>query len=115
VRSSIEIEKGQRQVCLQQSAEYTPSRSDSILGFARSTEGKMPINGLRHLVTQGTSGWFIWCGESFSEAAEFFQPIHTVHIYEKLPEVSNFLGLPPGYRFLKAGDYLDIWYDPALL
>ena len=83
--------------------------------FARSTQGKVPFNGLRHPVTEATSGWFIWCGESYSESADFFQPLHTFHIREEFPEISDLLGLAPGYRFLKAGDYLDIWYDPALL
>jgi transposase len=37
------------------------------------------------------------------------------HIYEDLLDASHLFGLPPGYRFLLAGDYLDVWYDEALL
>jgi hypothetical protein len=72
-------------------------------------------NGLRHPLTLGTSGWYIWCGESFSESADFFEPQHASHIYESLADDGHLLGLPPGYRSLLAGDYLDIWYDEALL
>ena len=115
MKLDLEIERAQKEVCHQHNAHYVPSRADSISGFARSTQAKMPINGLRHPFAEGASGWFIWCGESFSESADFFQPLHTLHIYEELPEVSDLLGLPPGYRFLKAGEYLDIWYDRALL
>ena len=115
MKTNSEIEKAQKEVCLRHNAEYMPSLAGSISGFARSTQGKMPINGLRHPMAEGTSGWFIWCGESYSESEDFFQPLHTFHIHEEFPEVSDLLGLPPGNRFLKAGDYLDIWYDPALL
>jgi hypothetical protein len=32
-----------------------------------------------------------------------------------MPQVAGFLGLPPGYRFLLAGDHVDVWYDEKLL
>jgi hypothetical protein len=73
------------------------------------------MNGLRHPQENGTTGWYIWFGDKFSEAADFFEPVHTYHIYEDYPEVVKLLGLPPGYRFLLADDYLDVWYDPSLL
>jgi hypothetical protein len=70
---------------------------------------------LRHPVADDISGWYLWCGEEFSSAKDFFQPIHARHIYEEFPEIVKLLGLPPGYRFLLAGEYLDVWYDAALL
>jgi hypothetical protein len=30
-------------------------------------------------------------------------------------EILKFLGLPPGWRFLTDGLYVDVWYDAALL
>ncbi len=86
-----------------------------MLGFASSTEGRLPINGLRHPPGGGASGWYIWCGEEFSDASDFFVPLHARHVYERHPELIRLLGLPPGYRFLVAGDYLDIWYDSSLV
>jgi len=56
----------------------------------------------------------IWCGKEFSDAAEFFAPLHASHVYEDYPHVAKFLGLPPGYRFLLAGDYVDVWFDESL-
>ncbi|MGO9940141.1 MAG: hypothetical protein ACLPH3_20940 [Terracidiphilus sp.] len=85
------------------------------IGFATATAGLKPINGLRHRQIVGTSGWYIWCGESFSEAADFFDPLHASHIQESQPDASRLFGLPPGYRFLLAGDYLDVWHDEKLL
>ena len=38
-----------------------------------------------------------------------------VRNFSLCPEVLEFLGLPPGYRFLLAIDYVDVWYDPSLL
>lgn len=31
------------------------------------------------------------------------------------PQALRYLGLPPGWRFLVAAAYEDIWFDPALL
>lgn len=38
-----------------------------------STLGLSPVNGLRHPVTPGTTGCYIWCGEEFSDAPDFFR------------------------------------------
>lgn len=44
-----------------------------------------------------------------------YEPVHTRHIEDDPPEIANLLGLPPGYRFMKACDYLDVWFGPKLL
>jgi hypothetical protein len=111
----IQIEEIQKALCAQQAAEYIPARLDSKLGFAMATKGLLPINGLRHVPEGETCGWYIWCGDSYSEADDFFNPLHTWHVYQDHPEITRLLGLAPGYRFLLAGDYLDIWYDASLL
>jgi|SRR5579872_219728 len=109
------IEARQKAVCAEHKTEHVPANPELKSGFALSTKGLKPINGLRHPVANGTTGWYIWCGEHFSEAIDFFAPVHTSHIYEDYPELVRLLGLPPGYRFLLADDYLDVWYDASLL
>ena len=109
------IEEAQQAVCTHYNASFVQTLPADKLGLATGTAGLTPINGLRHPQTIGTSGWYIWCGEAFSEAADFFEPLHAAHIYERLPVISHLLGLPAGYRFLLAGDYLDVWYDEKLL
>ncbi|TQV74109.1 hypothetical protein FLL45_14730 [Aliikangiella marina] len=90
--------------------------SGTKLGIALETLGKSPINGLRHKEENGTNGWYIWCGEEMSDESDFFAPLHIGHISEYLPEVKEYLSLPPGYRFLIDGkDYEDVWYDEELL
>jgi hypothetical protein len=111
----LKIEEAQKTLCSRYGAAFVSTPPDDKVGLAASTAGLKPINGLRHPLTSGTSGWYIWCGESFSESADFFEPQHAIHIYEILPDASHLFGLPPGYRFLLAGDYLDVWYDEALL
>lgn len=113
--SQEEIDRTQLVICAQNGAKFVQTPKDSILGFAMATKGKIPINGLRHPVVENTSGWYLWCGEDYSQANNFFTPTHAKHVYEDLPRVSRFLGLPPGYRFLIAGDYVDVWYDESLL
>jgi hypothetical protein len=110
-----QIEILQHRVCQQYRAEHIPALGEVISGFASITEDRLPINGLRHSQTGETTGWYIWCGEEFSHHADFFQPIHTKHLYEKHPSIAPLLGLPPGYRFIQAGEYVDVWFDPSLL
>jgi hypothetical protein len=109
------IEEVQRRLCEERQIAYVAPLADSKTGFALGTKGRLPINGLRHSPGETTSGWFIWCGEQFSEERDFFAPLHTYHLYEACPEIAKFLGLSPGHRFLLAGDYLDIWFDSKLL
>jgi hypothetical protein len=113
--SHAEIDEAQRLFCSQHASVYVPVLGDSKTGFASSTKGLNPINGLRHPAAGDTSGWYIWCGETFSEAADFFDTVHTYHLYDDYPQIAYLFGLPPGYRFLAAGDYLDVWYDASLL
>ena len=111
----LAIELAQKATCVRYGALYVPAWASVNSGFAIQTEGKTPINALRHPVTIDTTGWYLWCGESYSSESDFFKPVHTRHLYEKYQEIGHLLGLPPGYRFLVAGDYLDVWFDPSLL
>jgi hypothetical protein len=111
----VHIEEAQKAVCSEFGAEFVPPLPNAKIGFATSTAGQLPINGLRHPPAVGTTGWYIWCGESFSEAADFFEPRHTYHFYDERHEVARLLGLAPGWHFLLAGDHLDVWFDENLL
>jgi len=109
------IEIAQKKTCERYQAGFVEAAGLVNSGFAIETDGLQPIHGLRHNVTGDTTGWYIWCGAEFSTDKDFFKPIHTAHIYEKHPEIAELLGLPPGYRFLVAGDHLDVWFDSGLL
>jgi hypothetical protein len=109
-----DIEKEQYKLCYVYSQECVPCEPESKLGFATKSHG-LPINGLRHSPKADTNGWFIWRGEELSRDADFFAPLHTRHLVDYCPEALKFLGLPPGYRFLIAGDYEDVWFDESLL
>ena len=88
----------------------------SKLGIALNTIGKQPINGLRHPCENETNGWYIWCGEELSNDEDFFSPLHVEHISEYLPEVMDYLNLPPGYRFLiNNNKFEDVWFDENLI
>lgn len=86
------------------------------LGLALTTLGKVPVHGLRHAPTETTNGWYIWCGSELSTVPDFFAPLHVEHVSEYLPQVVEYLELPPGYRFLIDGtDFEDVWFDASLL
>ncbi len=112
---SDEIEAAQRAFCNERNAQFLNTPSDSKLGIAFVTEGGRPMNGLRHSPAGDTNGWYIWFGEHFSTAPDFFAPLHTAHVYARYPDSIRLLGLAPGYRFILDGSYIDVWFDPALL
>jgi hypothetical protein len=111
----LKIEEAQTALCIRYGTAFVGTPPDQKIGLATSTLGLQPINGLRHPLTSGTSGWYVWFGEAFSDSADFFEPQHAQHIYENLPDAAHLFGLPPGYRFMLAGDYVDVWYDEKLL
>jgi hypothetical protein len=106
----------QRDLCLRYGAAYEPASNAEKIGIARNVrEGMKPIHGLRHPPVGETSGWYIWAGDEPDQAPDFFVPLHVEHLDEWCPQAVRFLGLPPGWRFLIADDYEDVWEDPTLL
>lgn len=85
------------------------------LGIALQTLHMRPLNGLRHSPEGDTCGWYIWGGTCLGTEDDFFQPLHVEHVHTRCPEVVGYLALPPGWRFLVAEDYADVWFDAALL
>lgn len=118
-KGQIEKEFNVRQnaVCQKYGAEFLESPFCKIIGVALNSFDNpiMPINGLRHPIeTEQCSNWYIWAGE-YSDADDFFKPVHIYHLLEVCPKVINYLGLAPGWRFLFDNIYEDVWYDEKLL
>jgi hypothetical protein len=107
-------EQSQIATCREYGRDFIPSPPESKLGVALETLNHTPIHGLRHPPVGDTNGWYIWAGE-YSSERDFFKPLHVVHLFQRLPEVVRFLGLPPGSRFLLTGDHVDVWFDESLL
>ena len=110
-----QVELEQMRTCREYGLDYVPAHATAKVGYAINTQGLHPMNGLRHSPTSDTTGWYIWFGKDLSQEPDFFVPLHTGHLLERCPEILRFLGLPPGYRFLVAGDVVDVWFDASLL
>lgn len=90
----------------------SPVRLGSRVGISASAlRGDFPLHGLRVEPHDNLSGWFLWCGE-MEEHPDFFSPLHVEHFAERCPIVLPYLELPPGWRFVLAPGYEDVWYDP---
>jgi hypothetical protein len=95
---------------------FTPPAPNSKIGIALNVrQDIVPINGLRHPPQVDTNGWYIWKGEEISQDDDFFKPLHIEHMPDWCPVILDYLALPPGWRFLIAGAYVDVWFDPDLL
>jgi hypothetical protein len=92
-----------------------PPSLDSKVGIALRTLHLRPLNGLRHLPSGDTCGWYIWGGEVLGDADDFFEALHVSHLPERCAEVVKYLDLPAGWRFLVAPGHEDVWFDPKLL
>jgi hypothetical protein len=109
-------EAAQRAVCQTYAMPFVRAPGHLKVGIARNVrDGILPLNGLRHPPEGDTTGWYIWAGEELSADPDFFVPLHVDHLANWCPDAIRYLGLPPGWRFLVAGDYEDVWYDASLL
>jgi hypothetical protein len=98
-------------------AKPSALRWDDTVGVARNLRDpdSWPVNGLRHPPEGGTTGRYLWSGDELSDDPDYFVPLHARHLIEWRPDVLPYLLLPPGWRFLIAPGYEDVWEDPALL
>lgn len=109
------LRKLQKAVCDDFGVEVCEVFLGDKVGISQSAlDGELPLNGLRHRYTSGTNGWYLWGGE-FSDAVDFFKPLHVGHLEESCKLSLKYLLLPPGWRFLTDGAYEDVWFDASLL
>lgn len=107
----------QKTICSKYKAQFAESPLTIKVGISRNVkEGVQPINGLRHPIEGGTTGWYIWAGEEMSNVPNFFVPLHVEHLEEWCPSVMKYLGLASGWRFMIDNDgFEDVWEDLSLL
>jgi hypothetical protein len=107
----------QHKVCERYGTSFFDSPDDQKIGISLNSKDHIyPLNGMRHNPENGTTGWYIWAGRGEpSKEDDFFKPLHVSHLAEWCPEILPFLGLPPGWRFLIAPNYEDVWFDEKLI
>ncbi|MDK2127072.1 immunity protein Imm33 domain-containing protein [Parachitinimonas caeni] len=110
----MEITTEQRDVCAKYNSPEFEIDEGGMVAVALSSIGKNPIYGTRiEKPENGNVSWFFYCGD-YSEAPDFFQPIHTSHLDEILPSVKKYLFLSPGFKFIIDDEgYEDVWMEGA--
>lgn len=112
---SMVIHNAQIAICAMHGVTPFPCDRNQKIGVSLSLrEGVIPLHGLRHYPTSNTSGWYVWAGE-WSDSVDFFKPLHVKHLEKWCPAILPMLQLAPGWRFLLAPNYEDIWFDASLL
>jgi len=104
----IQPDESQQAVCAKYNLSGYPP--EDKVAIALGTLHKSPIYGTRvELPENGTISWFIHCGE-YSSAIDFYQPLHTHHLTDTLPEIIKYLFLPAGAKFIIDREgYEDVW------
>src|SRR5688572_3468465 len=103
------------EVCARFGAVPAPPAPYDKLGMSRSVkDGILPVYGVRHPAVNGTCGWYVYAGE-YSKNPDFYLPVHVEHVPEWCPLILPYLHLPPGWGFVLAPGYEDVWFDPAYL
>ncbi len=106
----------QQRLCAKWGAKFVLVGSAQKAGIARNVfDGTLPINGLRHWPTDETSGWYIWAGAEPEQGDDYFEPVHISHLTATRPDIAQYLGLAPGWRFQAAPNHEDVWFDASLL
>ena len=112
LRGMESLSDQQRNICREYGADFVPPVPGSKVGIARPTLGRVPVRGVRLPPTETTCGWYIYAGDEWSDAADFYQPLCVEHLAEYCPFVLPLLALPPGWRFMADGQgFRDVWQD----
>ncbi|MEQ5390997.1 hypothetical protein ABN236_02840 [Proteus sp. fly-1013] len=92
--------------------DVSPQEPEEMVAIALDKLSGNPIYGTRIKQSEGdTISWFFYC-EKYCARNDFYQPLHTEHLEELLPEVINYLYLPEGYNFIIDREgYEDVWFE----
>lgn len=100
----------QQRICKTYCAEFDPPAPKSKVGLAIHTLDRVLIHGVRLPPTETTCGWFIFAGEEWSDAEDFYEPVCVEHMAELCQFALPSLALPTGWRFLTDGKgNFDAW------
>src|SRR4051812_30319940 len=106
----------QLEVCKRFGVNPFPAPENLKVGIARNVKERTgPIQGLRHPPEGDTTGWYFFAGEEMSKDPDFFVPLHVEHLEAWCPIVMPYLQLPPGWAFVLAPNYEDVYYNERLL
>ncbi len=102
----------QEALCTKYGAAATLISLRQTVGFARDFDLQvLPANGVRYAPEGNATGWYLWTGPELSEDPDYFLPVAVEHLEELCPDLLKYLALPPGWRFLTAEKYEDVWRD----
>ncbi len=104
----------QKTICNKYGAEFLEYEYNEKIGIS-DIQNDLPIHWVRINPEWNTSWWYLWTWE-YSEDNDFFTPLCIWHIEEEKQNISKFLWLAPGWRFLiDANWYEDVWFDKSVL
>jgi len=113
-KTESEHSVSQQDTCEKFGSIFDPPAEDAIVGVAVASLGQLPLNAMRSQPHGAACGWYVWGGD-FSDAPDFFEPLHVQHLAHYAPALVPYLALTTGWRVQLASDHVDVWYDDKLL
>ena len=115
-RTKMRIPPSQVEICERCRVKPVLPLGHDRFGIALETLRLNPINGLRVPALSGSSGWFIYGGDTPSSDPNFYSSLCVKRTRRHCECAVPYLCLPPGWRFqIDSNGYEDVWYDEALV
>jgi|GEM_PF-1353101 len=106
----IEATAAQLEVCRRFGAQVSVPSPGEKLGIAIQSLDALPLTAVRHVIENGTCGWYIWGGD-YSDDPDFYQPLCVEHLARYCPQLLPYLAMAPGWGVVLAPEYEDVWYE----
>jgi len=100
--------RSQHETCAKAGAEFCPPRPDLLAVVSDGVFEGDPVEGVRYPSPPHMSGWWFTTNR-YNGDIKTLRCEHLYHLTAKRFELSSYLALPFGYRFVTASN--EVWFD----
>ena len=106
-----ELLRIQEQCCQHYEASPVGVSEDQLVVISSGVyEGNVEIEGVRYPSPKHMSGWWLTT-HLYDGNLDSLKTVHFKHIASKRPDITMYMALPFGYRFLLGGESEHVWFD----
>ena len=107
----MNLSENQKACCEHYKTDFIPPTQEQLVTISEGVlEGAHEIEGVRYPSPDHMSGWWLTT-DLYNGDVGSLKTVHFSHIEEALPQVSQYMALPFGYRFVLGGESEHVWFD----